>query len=161
VPTERAALYLQDARSLQDGIKYAQYAERKGFEAVWQVESSLVHDAIVLTVAFAAPITDSKKGRVNMTTDSILAILKELKPVIAARYKAKEIGLFGSFARGEQTASSDIDVLVEFEEGADMFDLVGLADFLEEALQQKVDVVPKRALRAELRESVLREVVAV
>lgn len=94
-------------------------------------------------------------------TDSILATLKELKPVIAARYKAKEIGLFGSFARGQQTAGSDIDVLVEFEEGADLFDLVGLADYLEEAFQQKVDVVPKRALRAELREAVLREVVAV
>ncbi len=94
-------------------------------------------------------------------TDSILATLKELKPVIAARYKAKEIGLFGSFARGQQNAASDIDVLVEFEEGADLFDLVGLADYLEEAFQQKVDVVPKRALRAELREAVLREVVAV
>ena len=96
-----------------------------------------------------------------MNTDSILATLKELKPVIASRYKAKEIGLFGSFARREQNATSDIDVLVEFEEGADLFDLVGLANYLEEALQQKVDVVPKRALRAELRESVLREVVAV
>lgn len=94
-------------------------------------------------------------------TDSILATLKELKPIIATRYKAKEIGLFGSFVRGEQTVNSDIDVLVEFEEGADLFDLVGLADYLEEALQQKVDVVPKRALREELREAVLREVVTI
>jgi predicted nucleotidyltransferase len=96
-----------------------------------------------------------------MNIDSILATLKELKPVIATRYKAKEIGLFGSFVRGEQNANSDIDVLVEFEEGADLFDLIGLASYLEEALQRKVDVVPKRALRAELRESVLREVVDV
>lgn len=96
-----------------------------------------------------------------MNIDSILATLKELKPVISTRYKAKEIGLFGSFVRGEQTANSDIDVLVEFEEGADLFDLIGLGSYLEEALQRKVDIVPKRALRAELRESVLREVVAV
>ncbi|MFN0107741.1 MAG: nucleotidyltransferase family protein [Blastocatellia bacterium] len=96
-----------------------------------------------------------------ISTESILTKLKELKPVIATRYKAKEIGLFGSFVRGEQTTNSDIDVLVEFEEGADLFDLVGLADYLEEMLQRKVDVVPKRALRAELREFVLREVVAV
>lgn len=80
--------------------------------------------------------------------------------MIAARYKAKEIGLFGSFVRGEQSATSDIDVLVEFEEEADLFDLVGLALRLEEELQRKVDVIPKRALREELRESVLREVVA-
>ncbi len=39
---ERVALYLQDAHSLQDGIKYAQYAEQKGFEAVWQAESRSV-----------------------------------------------------------------------------------------------------------------------
>jgi len=96
-----------------------------------------------------------------MSVEDLLAKLKELKPVIAARYKAKEIGLFGSFARGEQRANSDIDLLVEFEEGADLFDLVGLANYLEEALQRKVDIVPKRALRAELREAVLREVVAV
>lgn len=94
-------------------------------------------------------------------TETILAKLNELKPLMATRYKAKEIGLFGSFARGEQHEGSDVDVLVEFEESADLFDLVGLTDYLEEALQQKVDVVPKRALREELREAVLREVVTV
>ena len=51
---ERVALYLQDRHSLQDGIKYAQYAESKGFEAVWQAESRLVRDAIVPMAAFAA-----------------------------------------------------------------------------------------------------------
>jgi len=95
-----------------------------------------------------------------MNNQDLLMRLKELKPTIAARYKAKEIGLFGSFVRGEQGASSDIDVLVDFEEEADLFDLIGLALHLEEALQRKVDVVPKRALRTELRESVLQEVVA-
>ena len=94
-------------------------------------------------------------------TETILAQLSELKPLMIARYKAKEIGLFGSFARGEQHEGSDIDLLVDFEDGADLFDLVGLSDYLEEALQQKVDVVPKRALREELREAVLREVVTV
>lgn len=92
--------------------------------------------------------------------EDILAKLKELKPIITARYKAKEIGLFGSFVRGEQSVSSDIDVLVEFEEGVDLFDWIGLTLYLEEALQREVDVVPKRVLRAELQQSVLREVVA-
>ena len=46
---KRVALYLQDAHSLQDGIKIAQYAESKGFEAVWQAESRLVRDAVVPT----------------------------------------------------------------------------------------------------------------
>ena len=94
-----------------------------------------------------------------MNTQGLLIKLKELRPIIAARYKAKEISLFGSFVRGEQSASSDIDVLVEFEEEADLFDLIGLSLHLEEELQRKVDVIPRRALREELRESVLQEVV--
>ncbi len=60
--TQRVALYLQDAHSLQDGIKYAQYAEEKGFEAVWQAESRLVRDAIVPMAAFAASTKRIKVG---------------------------------------------------------------------------------------------------
>ena len=96
-----------------------------------------------------------------MDIKDILSKLKKLKPTILANYKAKEIGLFGSFVRGEQSPNSDIDVLVEFESEADLFDLIGLSLFLEEELQRKVDVVPKRALRQELRDIVLPEVVAV
>jgi uncharacterized protein len=96
-----------------------------------------------------------------MNTEELLARLRKLKPIAVSRYKAKTIGLFGSFVRGQQSDGSDIDVLVDFEEGADLFDLMGLSLYLEEALQRKVDVVPKRALRAELRESVLLEVVSV
>jgi 5,10-methylenetetrahydromethanopterin reductase len=59
---DRAALYLQDAHSLQDGIKFAQYAESKGFEAVWQAESRLVRDAIVPMAAFAATTSRVKIG---------------------------------------------------------------------------------------------------
>ncbi len=60
--TQRVALYLQDAHPLQDGIKYAQYAEKKGFEAVWQAESRLVRDAIVPMAAFAATTSKVKIG---------------------------------------------------------------------------------------------------
>ena len=52
--TDRAALYLQDAHSIQQGIQLVKYAEKKGFEAVWQAESRLVRDAIVPMAAFAA-----------------------------------------------------------------------------------------------------------
>ena len=51
---ERVALYLQDAHPIRQGMELAQYAERKGFEAVWQAESRLVRDAIVPMAAFAA-----------------------------------------------------------------------------------------------------------
>ena len=92
------------------------------------------------------------------TKAQVLSALKELKEEIKARFKVKEIGVFGSVVRGEQGETSDIDVLVDFEQSADLFDLVGLGLFLEERLQRKVDVVDKSALRPELRETVLREV---
>jgi hypothetical protein len=91
----------------------------------------------------------------------LLGSLRELKPKMRSRYRVKEIGLFGSFVRGEQGETSDIDVLVDFYEDADLFDLVGLALFLEGELERKVDVIPKSALRAELREPVLREAIPV
>lgn len=94
-------------------------------------------------------------------SQDILARLRSLKPELASRFKAREIGLFGSSVRGELTDASDIDVLVDFEEGADLFDLVGMALFLEEELRRRVDLVPRRALRAELKESVLSELVLV
>lgn len=59
---DRVALYLQDAHSLQDAIKYVQYAEARGFEAVWQAESRLVRDAIVPMAAFAATTSRIKIG---------------------------------------------------------------------------------------------------
>jgi uncharacterized protein len=99
--------------------------------------------------------------RVPMDKEAVLTKLRELKPSITARYKVREIGLFGSFVRGEQGTSSDIDLLAEFEANADLFDLIGLELYLEEIFQRPVDVVPKQALRVELRETVLDQVVTV
>jgi 5,10-methylenetetrahydromethanopterin reductase len=69
----RVALYLQDKHPIRDGMDYAQYAEAKGFEAVWQAESRLVRDAIVPMAAFAA-VTDRIKigsGVINNWTRNI------------------------------------------------------------------------------------------
>ena len=59
---ERFALYLQDAHDLRDGLEYVQYAEKRGFEAVWQAESRLVRDAIVPMAAYAAVTEKIKVG---------------------------------------------------------------------------------------------------
>lgn len=91
--------------------------------------------------------------------EEVLKRLRETKPEVKKKYRVKEIALFGSFVRSEQKETSDIDILVEFEENADLFDLVGLALFLEEKLKRKVDVVPKAALRDELRGYILRDVI--
>jgi 5,10-methylenetetrahydromethanopterin reductase len=50
----RVAMYLQDKHEIREGMQYAQYAEQRGFEAIWQAESRLVRDAIVPMAAFAA-----------------------------------------------------------------------------------------------------------
>ncbi len=59
---DRVALYLQDAHSLPEAIQYVQYAEDRGFEAVWQAESRLVRDAFVPMAAFAATTRKIKVG---------------------------------------------------------------------------------------------------
>ncbi len=71
--SERVALYLQDAHDLRDGLDYVQYAEQRGFEAVWQAESRLVRDAIVPMAAYAA-VTERMKvgsGVINNWTRNI------------------------------------------------------------------------------------------
>ncbi len=70
---DRVALYLQDAHDVREGMKLAQFAEKHGFEAVWQAESRLVRDAIVPMAAFAA-VTDRIKvgsGVINNWTRNI------------------------------------------------------------------------------------------
>lgn len=81
------------------------------------------------------------------------------KDEIRQRYRAEIKGIFGSYARGDFHADSDLDLLVDFDEGANLFDLVGLQQFLEEKLGCKVDLVSRRSLREELRPSVLNEMI--
>jgi len=59
---ERVAMYLQDKHEIREGMEYVQYAEQRGFEAVWQAESRLVRDAIVPMAAFAAVTSKIKVG---------------------------------------------------------------------------------------------------
>lgn len=82
------------------------------------------------------------------------------KDEIRRRYRAEIKGIFGSYARGDFRADSDLDLLVDFDAGADLFDLVGLQQFLEEKLGCKVDLVSRRSLREELRASILNEMIS-
>lgn len=65
---------------------------------------------------------------------------KEIKAVVA-RHKGISVAIFGSVARGEETPDSDIDLLVEFVEGASLFDLVRIQMDAEDLLGRNVDVV--------------------
>lgn len=98
-----------------------------------------------------------RSGISTNSTNEILSVLKALKSEIRQRYKAEVKGIFGSYVRGEQKAGSDIDVLVEFDEGANLLDLTGLSLFLEGKLKCRVDIIPEDAIRKELRPVILRE----
>ncbi len=92
------------------------------------------------------------------TQEEIQAALKQLKPSLAEKFKVKEIGIFGSYARGEYMEVSDVDILVEFSEpvGWEFFDL---KELLAEVLNQKVDLVTIGGLRPQLKDKILQEVV--
>ena len=80
-----------------------------------------------------------------MDKEEIKRILREHKPVLANKFYVKEINLFGSYVRGEETSNSDIDILVEFEKPIGL-EIVDLKDYLEQILGVKVDVVSKKAV---------------
>ena len=104
----------------------------------------------------------NKKQKREIKTKSleeINAILKEHKEELYKKYKVKEIGIFGSFVRGEQKKRSDIDILVEFEEVPDLLKFIEIERYLERLLKKKIDLVRKKALRPELKDIILREVV--
>jgi hypothetical protein len=87
--------------------------------------------------------------------------LKEILPVLRERFSVKRIGVFGSQVRGEQKKGSDLDVLVEFYETIDLFELVELEDFLSESLGVKVDLALQSALKPRIKDRILGEVVYV
>jgi len=91
--------------------------------------------------------------------EEIKRLLREHREAIEERFRAEVLGIFGSFVRGEQHEGSDLDVLVRLRKGATLFDLVGLAVYLEELLGLKVDVVPEDGVREELKEQIFKEVV--
>ena len=80
---------------------------------------------------------------------------------IARKYGARHVRVFGSVARGEADAESDVDFLVELDPGRSLLDLGGLQFELEALLGRPVDVVTERGLKARIRERVLREAVPV
>ena len=73
----------------------------------------------------------------------------EMKDIIRQRYKAEIKGIFGSYTRGDFHADSDLDLLVDFDDSADLTDFIGLQRFLEDRLECKIDIVSRRSHREE------------
>ena len=93
------------------------------------------------------------------THEEIIQTLKEHKEEIREKYSVKEIGLFGSFARGEQKKRSDVDILVEYNELPGLLKFIELERYLQKLIRKKVDLVEKEGIRKELRSIILSEVI--
>ncbi len=91
--------------------------------------------------------------------NEINEILRANKQQLYKKYKVTEIGIFGSFVRGKEKRKSDVDILVEFEEVPDLLEFIALEDYLRKLLKRKVDLVRKEAVRPEIKDAILREVV--
>lgn len=93
------------------------------------------------------------------TLSEIINIFQGKRELLREKYNVKEIGVFGSFVRGEQKELSDVDILVDFEKPVSLLQIVSIENYLSDLIGIKVEVVPKRGIRSELRESILREAV--
>jgi predicted nucleotidyltransferase len=74
-------------------------------------------------------------------------MLNEKKEYLQKRYSISELGIFGSYARGEVNLKSDIDILVDFNSRIDGYEYIRLAHELEDTFNQKVDVVPRKGIK--------------
>ena len=83
------------------------------------------------------------------TREEIISILKQNKPALSARYPISELGLFGSYARGDYNEHSDIDILVDFNSRIDGFDYIRLAHEFEDMFDHRIDMVSRGGIKAQ------------
>ncbi len=93
------------------------------------------------------------------TFEEIKEMLKKQKPFLMEKYGVKEIGVFGSYVKGEQKAKSDLDILVEFGRSIGFFEFLEMEEYLANILGVKVELVTKGALKPKIGEYILSEVV--
>jgi predicted nucleotidyltransferase len=89
---------------------------------------------------------------------SIEKILKKHKEYLQKKFYVEKIGVFGSYSKGEETSESDIDILVKFN-GPIGWDFIELNEYLESILGKKVDLVSIKALKRQLKDIILKEVI--
>ena len=96
----------------------------------------------------------------NLIMKEIEQINKKIVPVLK-KFNVTKAGIFGSYARGEQKKRSDVDILIEIDNSADLFDLIRLQANLEKEVKRKVDLVEYNLIRKEIRESILNDEVQI
>ena len=92
------------------------------------------------------------------TLDEIKEVLQSHKDDLQVKYHVKKLSIFGSFARGEQGIESDVDILVEFDEPIG-WEYVDLIAYLEDIIGMKVDLVTPMALKKQMKDTIMKELV--
>ena len=107
----------------------------------------------------AAEVPNHTIGTPLKTLIEIQNILTEIKSQLTDEYHISQLGIFGSYARGDYNSASDIDILVEYAQKPSLFDLIELQNYLSDRLQMKVDLVTKDGLKPQIKEKILAEVI--
>jgi uncharacterized protein len=98
---------------------------------------------------------------VKVNISQIKDTLNTRRDILKKTYKVEDLGIFGSVARGDNTDISDIDVLVRFVQPIGMFTFIELENYLSRIFGKKVDLVTPRALKPEIKDDILQEVIYV
>ena len=93
--------------------------------------------------------------------ETLRKTLQDHKEELNQKYGVKELGVFGSCVKNEQHETSDVDLLVEFDEAIDLFTFVNLKNYLSNLLNVNVDLVMKKALKPKIGQRILQEVVKI
>ena len=95
------------------------------------------------------------------TRDQILNFLAQNKKLFRDKFHIIRIGLFGSYARGEQNSESDIDLIVEFEDNTqELYDLkLQIKDFFKDSLGIEVDICREKYIKTRIKSAILKETV--
>lgn len=97
----------------------------------------------------------------NRQVERFIKILRQRMPELKERYNVTSLGVFGSYVHNKQTTRSDLDLLVEFAEPPDLFEFMDLEEHLAKLLGVKVELVSRKALKGNIGDRILREVVSV
>ncbi|HRZ28565.1 MAG TPA: nucleotidyltransferase family protein [Spirochaetota bacterium] len=85
--------------------------------------------------------------------------LGKAKNYLGEKYRLSKIGVFGSYARGDEKPGSDIDILVEFSSTPDLFEFFEIEEYLERVLDRKIDLVREKAIKKQMKDEIMKEVV--
>ena len=96
-----------------------------------------------------------------LTTELIIEEINDIKSLVEEKYKSQIIGVFGSYARKQNSKNSDIDILVRFKKDATLFDWIRISDFIEERLKIKADVVSENSIKPEFKNSIYKDLILI